>query len=184
MTVCIAALYESGRGAVLVSDKMVTAHIPIGYEFEQEGTAKIIKMDDSGSVYALVSGDVLLGSQILRAAQVQIQQNGNPSAEEAAQLVRTAYQQIRLVGIANRELEPRGLTLDSYYGRHQQLAPQVVQMIDQAMTQTNAGVEFLIAGSSGPTHTIHTILNPGTISDNNPIGYGAIGSGAPMPCLL
>ena len=34
MTVCIAALYGSGEGVALASDRMVTAHIPIGYEFE------------------------------------------------------------------------------------------------------------------------------------------------------
>ena len=31
MTVCIAALYDHGRGVVLASDRMVTAHIPIGH---------------------------------------------------------------------------------------------------------------------------------------------------------
>lgn len=180
MTVCIAALYENGEGAVLISDQMVTAHIPIGYEFEQKETSKIIAMDDSESVYALVSGDVLLGNQIIGAAKTQLQQqNGNSSAEHTAQVVRAAYQQARLTEIINRELEPRGLDLNGFYGRHQQLAQQVVQMIDQAMTQTNIGVEFIIAGFSGSTHTIHTILNPGVISNNNPIGHGAIGSGSP-----
>ncbi len=39
---------------------------------------------------------------------------------------------------------------------------------------------MLIAGpNGGKTHTIHTVLNPGTIHDNSAIGHGAIGSGAP-----
>lgn len=180
MTVCIAALYGNGEGVVLISDQMVTAHIPIGYEFEQKETSKIIAMDNSKSVYALVSGDVLLGNQIISAAKSQLQQqNGNLSAEQIAQFVRGAYQQVRLTGIINRELEPRGLDLNGFYNRHQQLAQQVVQMIDQVMTQTDIGVQFLIAGGSGSTHTIHTIINPGIICDNNPIGHGAIGSGSP-----
>ena len=42
MTVCIATLYGSGKGVVLVSDRMVTAHIPMGYEYEHKETDKII----------------------------------------------------------------------------------------------------------------------------------------------
>ena len=41
LTICVAALYEDGKGAVLASDRMVTAHIPFGYEFEHQQTAKI-----------------------------------------------------------------------------------------------------------------------------------------------
>ena len=37
---------------------------------------------------------------------------------------------------------------------------------------------MLVAGPSGESHTIHTILNPG-MHDNSSIGHGAIGSGAP-----
>ena len=79
MTVCIAALYDRGAGAVLVSDKMVTARIPMGYEFEHDETTKIIKLDDGGSVYALISGDVMRGNEILDVAKAQLGQNGETS---------------------------------------------------------------------------------------------------------
>lgn len=42
MTICIAATFGDGEGTLLVSDRMVTAQFPIGYEFEhQEGTRKL-----------------------------------------------------------------------------------------------------------------------------------------------
>ena len=179
MTVCIAALYDDGKGAVLVSDQMVTAHIPIGYEYEQEGTPKIVPLDDAETTHALVSGDVLRGNEVIELARRNMAQQGASSASEVAEFVRAAYQQVRLTAVIHTELEPRGLNLGDFYARHQQLAPQIVQMVDQAMSQTNVQVDILIAGPNDGRHTIHTIVNPGVVIDNTAIGHGAIGSGAP-----
>ena len=180
MTVCIAALYGDGAGVVLVSDRMVTAHIPIGYEFEHQENTKIVQLAGASSTHALIAGDVLRGNEILKAAQAQMtQRDGGVSASEAAEIVRGTYQQVRLANISHRELEPRGLDINSYYGRHQQLSPHIVQIVDQAMCTVNLEVEMLVAGPNGEKYVIHTILNPGTIHDNTSIGHGAIGSGAP-----
>lgn len=180
MTVCIAALYGDGKGVILVSDRMVTAHFPIGYEFEHLEDIKIIALDGADAVHVMIAGDVLRGNEVLNVAKTQlVQREGGAAAPEAANIVREAYQKVRLANIVQRELEPRGLDLDSYYGRQQQLAPQVVQMVDQAMCNGDLGVEMLVAGPNGGSHTIHTILNPGVMHDNSSIGHGAIGSGAP-----
>ena len=180
MTVCIAALYDSGEGVALASDRMVTAHIPIGYEFEYDEHTKIVELAGSQSVYALVAGDVLRAHEILNVAQAEMaQRDGGVTASEAAEVIRKSYQQVRLNCIVHWELEPRGLDLGSYYGRQQQLSQQIVQMIDQAMCNTNLGVEVIVAGPSGQAYTIHTVLNPGTVVDNSAIGYAAIGSGSP-----
>ena len=177
MTVCIAALYGDGTGAVLVSDQMVTAHIPIGYEYEQEATPKIIPV---GTTHALLAGDVLRGNEVIGLARRNLAQHeGAVSATDVAECVRQAYQQVRLTTVIHTELEPRGLNLGDFYARHQQLSPQVVQMVDQAMSQTNIQVEILIAGPSDGRHMIHTVLNPGVVFDNTAVGHGAIGSGAP-----
>ena len=184
MTICIAALYDNGNGAVLVSDQMVTAHVPIGYEYEHRDTAKIIPVDEARETYALLAGDVLSGNEIIAHAKRQLlQKDGGSPASEIAELLRIAYQQVRLTAIIAKELEPRGMNLDTFYARHQQLAPHVVQVVDQAMSQTDIGVQMLVAGSNGASHTIHTILNPGAIVDNTAIGHGAIGSGAPHSLL-
>ena len=180
MTVCIAALYDDGAGVVLISDKMVTAHIPIGYEFEHSDTNKIIELNGAQSVYSLIAGDVVRGNEVLNIAKCNLaQKEGVVAAAGVAEIVRLAYQQVRLQCIIHRELEPRGLDLNGFYARQQQLSPQIVQIIDQALSSSDLGVQLLVAGSSGPSHTVHTILNPGTIHDSSSIGYGAIGSGAP-----
>lgn len=180
MTICIAALFNNRQGAVLASDQMVTARIPIGYEFEHQEITKIVPLTEQSSIYALAAGDVLLGTVILNAAKVSIQQLQHAvTASEATEIVRAIYQQVRLVNIVQRELEPRGLSLETYYNNHQGLAPQVLQIVDQAMSQTDVGVEFIIAGSDEDGYAIHTVVNPGVKSDHTPIGYCAIGSGAP-----
>jgi hypothetical protein len=94
VTVCIAALYDDGKGAVLASDRMVTASIPIGYEFEHQEISKIVPMaGDSASIYALAAGDVLLGTEILENAKEQIQQQQHTVvAAETAEIVRVVYQ--------------------------------------------------------------------------------------------
>ena len=180
MTVCIAALYGDGGGAVLVSDRMVTAHFPIGYEFEHQEDTKIIALDGADAVRVMLAGDVLRGNEVLNVARLQLAQHeGGVTAPGVADIVRQAYQKVRLANIVHRELEPRGLDLGSYYGRHQQLSPQVVQIVDQAMCTADLGVEMLVVGPNGAGHTIHSVLNPGSINDHTPIGHGAIGSGAP-----
>ena len=180
MTVCIAALYGDGAGVILVSDRMVTAHFPIGYEFEHQEDTKIIALDGADAVHVMLAGDVLRGNEVLDMAKAELAQHaGGVTAPQAAEIVRQAYQKVRLANIVHRELEPRGLDLNSYYSRQPQLAPQIVQMVDQAMCNENLGVEMLVAGPNGASHTIHTIVNPGAMHDNSSIGHGAIGSGAP-----
>ena len=179
MTICVAALYENGHGAVLVSDRMVTAHFPIGYEFEHDETTKMIKMREALDVYSLLAGDVLLGTEIINAAREHIELQEISSATMIAEMVRVAYQQKRLARVVKSELEPRGLSLQEYYNNQQRLLPQIVQVMDQALRQTDIGVEIIVAGPSGSQCSVHTIMNPGVDSDNSSIGYSAIGSGAP-----
>ena len=180
MTVCIAALYGNGAGAILASDRMVTAHFPIGYEFEHQENIKIIPLDGADSIHVMLAGDVLRGNEILNAAKGQlVQREGGVTASESAEIIRQAYQQVRLENIVHRELEPRGLNLNSYYSGQQQLNQQTVQMIDQAMYSADIGVELLVAGPNGENHSIHTVRNPGTAHDHSSIGHVAIGSGAP-----
>ncbi len=183
MTVCIAAIYEGGKGVVLSSDQMVTAMFPIGYEFQHQDIHKIIRLtseSDQMPVYALSSGDVLMGTEILALAMEQAAQLGSSvTAKEITEVVRQLYQERRRASVMQLELEPRGLTLPDFQNKQQVLAPQIVQIVDSAMIQFDLGVEFIIAGLTGSKYTIHTVVNPGVAREHSPIGYCAIGSGAP-----
>lgn len=180
MTICIAAIYGNGEGSVLVSDRMVTAHFPIGYEFEHQEDTKIIALYGKNATHIMIAGDVLLGNEVLNVARDEITQcDADIPASKVGEIVRQAYQKVRLTKIVHQELEPRGLNLSSYHDMQQRLSPQIVQMVDQAMHNVDLGVQMLVAGPSSGRHTIHSIANPGVVNDHTPIGYGCIGSGSP-----
>lgn len=179
MTICIAALYDNDKGFVLASDLMTTAHFPIGYEFEREDVEKIIKITESGEIYALIAGDVLFANAAIEKAREQAKAQGMNVVDGVAELLRIAYQDIRRERVVRGELEPRGLNINSYYQSHQRLLPNIVQMIDKAFVSYNPGVEFIIAGKGGTGCHLFTVSNPGQCLCHDAIGYAAIGSGAP-----
>ena len=177
MTICIAALYESGKGCILCSDQMVTAHIPMGYEYESDDVDKMISMCQG--IHALTAGDVLAANEMTELAKKNAESQGISTTTGIAELLREAYQTVRINAIIQNELETRGLNLNSFHNLHQRLLPQVVQMIDRAFAETNAGVDFILAGKDDRQCGIFSISNPGQLTCHNPIGYCAVGSGSP-----
>ncbi len=178
MTVCIAALYENGKGAVLASDHMITANIPpMAFEFESDAASKIHQLTENS--YVLLAGGILHGDSILRHAQVDISKGPQALVEDIVGKLTEVYTKVRRSSIEQRFLVPRGLTLDLYYERQASLNPGIVQSIDQALLYDDLGVEFIVAGPTGSGYSIYIITNPGIATCVDPIGYGAIGIGAP-----
>jgi hypothetical protein len=177
MTVCIAALCDNGAGCVLASDQMTTAHIPIGYEFENEEVKKIIPLVDS--VHALVAGDVLFAYEVIQKARGRIAQDGLTAIGPIAEVVRQQYQDTRKAVVIRNELESRGLDLNSYYAGQQRMLAHIVQMIDQQFRLFNPSVDLIVAGRGDAGFSIYTIGNPGQAVCSDPIGFAAVGSGAP-----
>lgn len=177
MTVCVAALCDGGKDYVLASDQMVTAHFPIGYEFESEEVEKICEIIDN--IYVLVAGDVLFAHLVFDGAKNQLATIKDILVETTAQKVRESYQNVRRTRIIQSELETRGLNLNSYYQNQKQLIPQIVTMIDQAFKTVDPNVELLIAGQDKTGCHIFSVHNPGIALCHDPIGFAAVGSGAP-----
>lgn len=163
-----------------MSDHMVTAHFPIGYEFEHQENTKIIALDGADEVRIMLAGDVLLGNEVVNAARPNLASyEQRVAAPIVAGFVRQAYQKVRLEKIVHAELEPRGLNLDRYHQLQQALSHQIVQIVDQAMHNSDLRVQMLVAGPGPEHHTIHSVINPGLVYDHTPVGYGCIGTGAP-----
>lgn len=177
MTVCIAALYDKGKGCVLASDLMTTAHFPIGYEFESDEVEKIAGLADSA--YVLISGDVLFTNQVIEAAKAKLLGGGPKSIDELTEIVRTAYQEARRTHVIRTQLEPRGLDINTYYQGQQKLIPAIVQIIDQAFVTYNPRSDVIVAGRDISGCHICTIQNPGESICHDPVGFAAIGSGGP-----
>jgi hypothetical protein len=179
MTICIAALFENGKGCILASDQMTTAHFPIGYEFENEEVKKIIKVRGTAVAHVLTAGDVLFANEVLEAVRKNIDEKGITATPIIAELFRCHYQNLRRQHIIRSELEPRGLTLDSYYQGQQRFLPMIVQLIDNALKTGNPRTELIVAGLCESSCSIFSIVNPGDLFCHDAIGFMAIGSGAP-----
>ena len=179
MTVCIAALYDGGKGFVLASDQMLTLHYPMAYEFENEEFDKIFRLCDEVPIYCLSAGNAIFAQEIMDSAKTQIMKDRVSSADKAALIVREYYAQYRMRRLIRNELETRGLDLNSFYKNHKALLPEIVSVIDRSFKTFNLGVEFIVVGYGGATCHIYTIIHPGEVYCYDSIGYASIGIGAP-----
>lgn len=177
MTVCIAALYDNGHGAVLASDHMITAHIPIGYEYEDEKTSKIRRLADN--TYAMFAGSVLFGDRIVELALSMMDANGPQNIDQFAAVVCEAYKAFRLSYIVEQTLAPRGLSLEKYYDMHPVLNTNLISIVDGALASENLGVEFILVGPRNQGFGIYVVNNPGAAICVDALGYTAAGMGAP-----
>jgi len=177
MTVCIGALYENCKGAILVSDQMITAHFPIGYEFENQEVEKIIKINDV--VHVLIAGDILFAHEVIRAAKKNSTHNNVNNFQGIADILRTEYQTIRRNRIIRQELEPRGLDLNNYLNLQQRLLTGITQMIDQSFRVSDPGVELIVAGKTDSECHLCTVRNPGELVYHDSVGFVTAGSGGP-----
>ena len=177
MTICIAALCDDEKGCVLTSDQMVTAHFPIGYEFENEEVEKIAKISDSS--YVLIAGDIVFANRIVEDTKTQIKSQNIISIHRIAEQLRVSYQNIRKMHIIQTEIEPRGIDINYYYANQQRLLPHLVQVIDNQLRNFPLTVDFIIVGQEESSCHIYTVGNPGLLLSHDCIGFAAIGSGAP-----
>ena len=177
MTVCIAALFDNGKGAVLAADGMITSQYPIAYEFENDETNKIYPLCQNS--YAMFAGNMMFGAAIVELAKAQIDSLGIGNVSGVATSVRNAYTDYRSRFIEQVHLAPRGLSLDSYHQRHNFLNGGLIQVIDNAMIGENIGVEFIVVGPSNAGFGIYIVSHPGIAICMDAIGFCALGSGEP-----
>jgi hypothetical protein len=175
MTICLAALcvHDGAPRAVVAADRMVT--YPGFIEFEHA----VPKMAHATPfAVVMVAGDALIGTRLARDTAAALFATSPPLGEVAQRLAQN-YESVRHQRLESQILSPRGLSLQSFYGAHQSLNPQITMLIDQAMNNYNLGVELLLAGVDPTGAHIHSIHNPGKADlQHDVIGYAAIGSGA------
>ena len=177
MTVCIGALFENGNGAVLACDHMITAHIPIAYEFEDTRTSKIDQLTDD--VYVMYSGSILHGDRVINLSKSAIQDLEDRYVGEVAAVVGETYRDYRLSALVSQVLTPRGLTLARYYEIQPNLNAHIVGTIDDTLANGGIGLELIIVGPSTKGYGIYVVGNPGISMPVNALGYTATGSGSP-----
>jgi hypothetical protein len=175
MTLCMAAICAGEDRkplAVVAADRMVT----YGGFIEFEHTVPKMAHPTPYAV-AMIAGDTLMGTTLARGVATDCIGTSPPVSDVAGRLAQR-YMELRRVELENQILSVRGLDLQTYYGAHQALSPQVVMMLDQQMSQFNLGVELILAGVDGSGAHLYSIHNPGQPArDHDVIGYCAVGSG-------
>jgi 20S proteasome alpha/beta subunit len=175
MTVCIAALCTDGDEprVVVAADRMVTLGSFIEFEHAMRKMTAA-----SPYAIAMIAGDTLVGTRLAREA-AEVTASSNPGIDEIARQLATEYENTRRTRMQEDLLTPRALDLESFYGAHNALNPQIVAMIDNQMSQYNLGVEVLLAGVDSSGAHVYSVQNPGGAERlHDIIGYAAIGSGA------
>jgi hypothetical protein len=171
----MAALCNDGDSqplAVVAADRMVT----LGGFIEFEHTVPKMAYPTPFAI-AMIAGDTLLGSRLARQVVTEFA-GASPRVADIAAVLAMRYVEMRRGELEHQILSLRGLDMNSFYGAHQGLNPQVTMMLDQQMAQFNLGIELLVAGVDGEGAHIYSVANPGQPErQHDVIGYGAIGSG-------
>lgn len=179
MTVCLGALCANQKGEaakviVVASDRMVT--LAGLTEFEHE-VPKIQNVNEH--FLALIAGDALRGSRLVRKAATTIP-TGSSSASDIAALISKTYAELRLEQLDSDVFQPRSMNISDFYngGIQQRLMPQIAGQIDMFVAEYDYGVSLLMAGVDDAGAHLFSVANPGgSYNDHAPIGYHAIGSG-------
>jgi hypothetical protein len=175
MTVCIAAFAENKKKIYAISDCMISLNAPLPYQYETTDVPKIIEL--SSKAIIMIAGNTLFGNEIAEIAKRKI--NDNDSMPEVAEKVRESYQEYRLRLIEEAVLKPRNLTLLEYQEKQLTINQEVVNSIENALTETDLGVDIITAGADEAECHIYTITHPGLVVSNDALGYACVGIGAP-----
>lgn len=177
MTVCIGALCEKGKAAVVAADEMVTFGQPMNLQTEPPGLRKIIEL--SASVALLYSGSVPDSEEIVASAKQHIPTANHPSVAGIAEQVRVAYAALKRKRAEETILRP-WLGLD--FAQFQELiaksaGSQILGQVTGMLSQHNLQTDVLIGGSDDTGHHLFIVTHPGVCLHLNTLGYASIGSG-------
>jgi hypothetical protein len=174
MTVCIAAMADTGKSMVLICDGMITA----GAEFSGDAIAdKLYPLSDRFQWWAMISGDditrVVPVIDLAIEKLVSIPQAKN-TVQEVERAVVSAYQEVRLQRCEDCVLSPIGMTLHEYKSCNPR-----DPYLSEEMRRVDLGCQILVAGFdwAGDGHIL-LVENPGVPQNLNPVGFGSIGSGS------
>ncbi len=178
MTVCIAAMCgkDDEPRVVVGADRLITSG---GFmEFEHPGS-KMVEISDKAMV--MVAGNANDGMRLVKEAAADLEDvdGDGISIPDIAEDLGRRFAEARLKRAEQGALVARGLNLETYLERQAGLHPQVVMLVDNALTNWDLGVELLLGGVDDQGAHIHSNHNPGGGNqDHTAIGWGVIGSGA------
>ena len=182
MTVCLAAIAENTT-IVGASDRMVG----LGSTQYQPDQTKIWHL--TSSIVAMVaSNNVYLQTEIHEKVFNKVRERLNVDIDnwwqvkDVASLYRQAHQEIRITKIEDQILHPKGMDFPDFLQRQKDLAGSVLDDIREELEQFQLPrMSFLLVGNDLQFNVVTPhiyVLEDGTISCRDAVGFAAIGSGA------
>jgi 20S proteasome alpha/beta subunit len=160
MTVCVGALCENGKAAVVAADEMVTFGPPMNLQTEPVGLKKIVQLGDSAAL--LYSGSVPDGEEIIGRTRGVVAAVQRPAVAYIADQVREAYAQLKRRRAEETILRP-WLGVDFAHWPDliaKSPTSQILAQITGMLSQHNLGTDILVAGSDDTGHHLSQSRTP------------------------
>lgn len=172
MTVCIAAICDKGRTAILIADRRVG----IGY-VEGDLAFKMGWLSPTWR-YLLAGNDFSAADEVAARAIMYLQDNREVSIGDVQEALASAYQDVRLSRIETKVMKSRGWTLDQFKEKGRQLLPPAVYAeIDTELKVFDLNADLIACGFDGSLVGIVRVGNPGQASIETRSHFETIGIG-------
>lgn len=179
MTVCIAAITEEGKKAILVADKLVTSQGLLPYQVDMAAD-KIMKLSEHTQTHVMYCGGVSDAMTIIENS-IKAGTEGK-NVEEIANIVNSEHLKYLISILDRAQITGRGMeSREWYYENHLKMHESLTNKIDSILeTYTlNSQTQFIICGKSynGMYKVYYLNTNPRLMPSPNISGYATIGSG-------
>jgi ATP-dependent protease HslVU (ClpYQ) peptidase subunit len=177
MTVCIGAICEDGKSAVVAADKMVTFGPPVMLQTEPSAFKKIT--DVSAQCMILFSGSVPDGEEVLVRSRTSLAAIPKPTIAQIAGVVKNSYASLKKDRAEETILKPMlGVDFAQFQSLISQTASsQILQQFVGLIIQHNLQLDLLVVGVDDSGTHLYIVSHPGVLSPMDTIGFIAIGSG-------
>ncbi len=185
VTVIIAALYDDGDGAIIVSDNMATFEHPFKKEeirVEHDDIRKIFPINDTVTV--AYTGNVEFWSEILKEVEQKVHKTDK--YEKVRRIIETVYRRHFIRYLESNVLVFLGFeNMKDYNARANKELPQArIDQIDHQLKTTIATGEMILVGKDKEVYEIYSLRDPGTLEPNiygrTIVGSGVISGSAPV----
>ena len=177
MTICVAAMSDSGKRVFGASDRMLTGG---DVEFEPS-QSKVVEL--TPSIAILVAGNTAMQIEIAYKVRSEVGRRleaepGNIwTVSDVADLYSHFHNEARLKRSENSILAPLGLNRTSFLDRQQHLAPDLVlQLANKLTSYEGPRVQAIVLGVDlGGGHIY--VCDNGAVNCQDSVGFAAIGIG-------
>ncbi len=171
MTVCIAAICENRRLAIVASDRMLTiSYPPVKFDHTE---SKIFPVNSH--CLALFAGEGLKAPELI--SKIRASLVGNPSTQMVVDVTKELYQASRIEEAEELFLIPRTIDRNDLYRRGINIPADLFNLIDRQLSEHDYGLELLISGCDDSGAHVYSVRNPGVADCFDLLGFTAIGVG-------